>query len=239
MYFRLPIALLLMLWATSSQANDLTWSFAEHPHPSVAELTEKELTAIEQVGTQKGDPGSFCENALQADFGIYNTRNPAFSGIGDEHTRFSAWKRHIVARDIRSTGACVINDVYTKLIQSTVALPKTGLIFCGKYTRETATPQEKQFAELMDELVDYAQLGSPNAMSSLLAANSDDFPITLNADVEYFLRKSLEQSGEYESRWGSEKLKQHLTAERAMFLDQAAESQNLKAVLETTSNCTE
>jgi len=221
------------------RAENLSWSFTEHPHPDGGEMTEKELAALDEAWEQETETGNYCEPILQAGFDIYKARYPAFSLIADDHAGFSAWKRHTVTSGIRSTHGCVVNDIYVKLIRSTVGLPKDDLIFCGKYTREPASPEEEKFVAYMDELVDYAQLGSPDAISNLLVVNSDRPPVMLNTDVEYFLRKALVQSDAYEWKWDTSHLEPWLANERIEFINEAINTHDLNAVLQTIPSCAE
>jgi hypothetical protein len=61
--------------------------------------------------------------------------------------------------------------------------------------------------------------------------------LALNADVEYFLRKSLRSTYRYEQHWGVIHLKPQFARARQQFVDAAVERQDLATVLETTMPC--
>lgn len=226
-------------FAMSAFAEDLNWAFTEHPQPDSTDLPKKERALTENAKNGKVELRAFCDEILPAEFGNYNARYPAFKKTGTEHLRYSAWKTYIVASANMPAAYCVVSDVTIKLIRSTPQNLKSSIAFCGIYSRHPETPQEKQFADLMDELSGYAELGSPVAISGLLSLNGTIPSISLNTDVEYFLRKSLEQNGVHESGWSSDELKPMFNAERINFLNAAVENHNLKAVLKSTSACTQ
>lgn len=229
----------LAIVSSNIHAQPLNWSFAENPQPTSAELTEDEITEIGKVEAQniQSVPGKYCVEVPLAYFQIYNDRYPAFAEIDDEPARYLAWKAHIIARGMSSPSTCIVGDLEIKLLGAMSEAANSGLVYCGKYSRAPQNPQEKRFYDYLNELVGYAELGSLDAISDLIMINSDSPPIMLNTDAEYFLRKVLMQSGEYDWNWDTSHLEPLLDKARSEYISEAVNNHDLNAVLQTTPSC--
>lgn len=226
---------------SASKAQRINWSFTENPQPAFTELMDDERAAIEAAegANAEAEPGKYCVEIPRAYFEIYNDRYPAFAEHGTEPTRYMAWKAHVVAQGMPSPSTCIVGEASIRLMRSMAWPAHIELLFCGNYSRTPQNSEEEYFHDALNELVEYAKFGSTDAISSLLVANADAPPIILNADVEYFLRKALQQSGEHESQWDADHLAPSLNKERIELLDKALETHDLALVLHTTQPCAE
>lgn len=234
-------AVLLIAISSAAQAQQISWSFAENPQPTFADLTKEERAAIEKAEAKnaEAEPGKYCAELPRAYFKIYNDRYPAFAERENELARYMAWKAHMVAQGMSSPSTCIVGDASIQLMRSMSWPAHIDLLFCGKYSRAPQNSDEEKLQDDLNELVEYAKLGSADAISSLLVANSDNPPIILNADVEYYLRKALKQTGEHESQWDTSHLEQSPNNERMQLLGKALETYDLALVLQTTHPCAE
>jgi len=232
-------AVLLTAISSSVQAQQINWSFAENPQPALEELTKDQRTVIETAEAKgaEAEPGKYCVAVPRAYFEIYNDRYPAFAEHGNEPNRYMAWKAHVVAQGMSTPSTCIVGETSIQLMRSMSWPAHIDLLFCGRYSRAPQNSDEEKFHDYLNELIEYAKLGSTEAISSLLVASSDSPPIVLNADVEYYLRRTLQHSGEHEQQWDTSHREPSLNNERMEFLGKALQTHDLNLVLQTTQLC--
>lgn len=109
-------------------AQQLDWSFAEHPHPSFDELTSAEFNIWKRGLT---DPGlaSNCRATLANAFAIYEGRYPDFARTGEVDRRYRAFKAHIAQNPPDGIGICIYQIPATELIVSRSAFRSADLVF--------------------------------------------------------------------------------------------------------------
>ncbi len=237
---KLAFAMLLamFLFIGVSSAADIDWSFADHPHPEPHQLSVEEEAALNAAHRPDIPFTKFCDRVVQANFDIYNKHYPQFAATGDFPTRYSAWRYHLVAVPVPWESSCVFDQTSMKISESLQTIIKSGLVFCGVYSRQPRTPKEKEFVNDMNELVDFIGFGDPDAVWQLFNFRLSKPQINLNPDVEYFLRKSLRQNERLKNDRKTSHLEPLLSRERIEFIDQAVKRRDFEAVLQSTRPCT-
>ena len=244
-YYINPLILLVLviflcntIWSATSKAGtqiELSWSFDEHPHPQEHMLTHEEKLIIETAESE-GRAG-FCERSLETKFQIYNARYPEFAQNGDNGARFLAWKRYLASDRNNLENFCIRLSAANRILD---AKYNTDLIFCGVFSLKPETPLEQAFAEAVEELISYVGVGNLAAMHELLYHHRPGTIVSLNPDVELYIRKYAYVNTEFdrhEGTWYTDHLEPLLTPQRIAFVDDAVERGDFRAVLETTSAC--
>ncbi len=221
-----------------SFAADIDWSFTDHPHPRSHQLSAEEEAALDAAHRPDIPLNKFCDRVVQTNFEIYNKHYPQFVATGDLQTRYSAWRYHLVAVPVPWESSCVFGQSFMKTSESLQAIIKSGLVFCGVYSRQPRTPKEREFVNDMNELVDFIGFGDPDAVWNLFNFRLSKPQINLNPGVEYFLRKSLRQNERRKNDRKTSHLEPLLSRERIEFLDQAVKRRDFEAVLQSTEPCT-
>ena len=129
---------------------------------------------------------------------------------------------------------CVESYPWRALAELTYA---GDLKFCGVFSRPPTTAIERGLTSLLNEIVSYAELGRIDSMSNLYYLNGFYDFVSLNIDVEYFLRRTLSGYEVYNKYADTRHLEPHLSLQRKSFLDSAVETKDLKSVLDTTHPC--
>ncbi len=213
---------------------DIEWSFSDHPFPRKFQLTEGERDAL----AAPHNPGALyienCELELKIGFDIYKSRYPRFAEIGDKENRFSAWKRHIVEQSKSGLQYCVVDLPFVRFIE---LFYWGDLIYCGQFSREPETSVEHERVQALSEIIDYARLGKPSALSVLLILNGPDGKVRLNPDLEYYMRRLFKKLGVYDDEWDTAHLEPALSPQRQAFVEAAVEREDFAAVLDTTEPC--
>lgn len=212
------------------------WSFKTHPHPHLSDMTQQEMDLRFQTKFDGTSLSVSCNETLEVEFGIYNRRFSGFDQFGDADQRFLAWKYHIVSDDM-SFVVCATHHAVFEIAAIQDEIGKTGLMFCGKFSREPVSPLERKFVQLIEEMLSYALLGSPDAYESFTYVSEFQGLIDLNPDVEFFLREGLRRAEIFKAEWDTSHLVDQLTPQRRQFLDKAIEADDFAAVLETTAPC--
>jgi hypothetical protein len=119
-----------------------------------------------------------------------------------------------------------------------VLLLKTSQItYCGRFSREPKSPVEQRFAELLTKSLTLAGLGSHWAGWQMLRLHRDDGRIVLNHEIEYYLRRVVQQTSVHETMWDIRHLLPHISQARRRELDAAFERRDISTVLATTPTC--
>lgn len=198
-------------------------------------LTREEKLEIEAQSDEDGT--AYCDRSLQIQFEIYNKRYPKFAKSGDEDQRFLAWKRYLAVAPNNSESFCIIYSVFDKIMDTK---SDTGLVFCGIFSHAPETSTDNAFFQALEELVSYASVGSLDAMDDFLGHHRPGSSISLNSDVELYIRKFLQKNDafrKYEGSWYTAHLEPLLTPERIEFVNAAVERGDFEAVLDTTAPC--
>jgi hypothetical protein len=225
----------ISLWVTPCHAQELNWSFEQHPHPGYLEKTPAETAAIYAARDSGLTYPGGCVRGTRAAFDLYHQRYPQFAESGDEETRFKRWKWHIVSSGGYGERHCIIHLPYLLIPDLEGG---SDLIFCGRFSGVPITKTDQIFFEIVSEMRDHAQLGISESMQFLMLLNGSLWDIELNPDVDYFVRKWLAQSGYKAKGVETDHLQPVLTPERKAFVDEALVRGDLKSVLETTAPCT-
>ena len=96
------------------------------------------------------------------------------------------------------------------------------------------------FVQALEELMSYASVGSLEAMDDFLGHHRPGSSISLNPDVELYIRKFLHKNDEfkkYKGTWYTAHLEPLLTPERIEFVNAAVARRDFEAVLNSTAAC--
>jgi len=220
-------------FANAAPNNELEWSFVDNPYPFEHMLTDKERAAV-QLPSEENDFAKFCERLVQAHFKIYSDRYPQFAESGPEDKRFVAWKRHIIEDGYTFESYCIDLQPFFGLLE---AQHQVNLIFCGVFSGKPATTHERVFVHAVEKLIADADAGNFRAMHQLMNLHTPESSLSLNPDVELYIRKLLQSNDEYKKEWHTCHLEPLLTPERIEFVNTAVERGDFAAVLETTAPC--
>ncbi len=163
------------------------WSFADHPHPQIVNLTQSELSALRKIRDKRLDRAENCRASIAANYDIYQNRYPAFRHIANGAARARHWRRHVVAT-AAPPYICVIKELGETRIAAVEAqlLRSPDFYFCGRYSRPPSSDAERRLVELVDELLAYAATGNLLALHAFPIYHDEDKRITLNPDVLYY-----------------------------------------------------
>lgn len=188
--------------------------------------------------------GEYCVAALTYEFRYYNRLYPDFVTVGNRTWRWRQWRYHLVHNSSqminepsRLTAFCAALVPTDQLMDLELLDYESDLVFCGQYSRNPESFVEKRAVALIDELLDFARFGSPDALHSFVLPLPYKRHIQLNADVEYFMRKILQISGERNFDWSTGHLESQMSAERKGFVDEALAHGDFQSVLDTTGPC--
>ncbi|WP_299860292.1 hypothetical protein [uncultured Hoeflea sp.] len=215
------------------------WSFEDHPHPEVQDLTPVERSMREQVqATNYGNAYLRCADSVDIAYEIYNGRYPAFANQGDPKANLRAWKRHIIREAYPGFSVCVGGLPNYAIDWHAERLEKATIFFCGHFSAPPENEADHLLMELVNEALDFWLDGSRGIAFGFFII-ADRTLIRLNPDVEYFLRNSIENDEEYKPfEWDSSHLVPLLTPERRTLVEAAVKRRDLAAVLATTPACT-
>lgn len=222
--------------ASSAASNELYWSFDDHPHPQSHMLTVEEKNTLNSINDYRGGI-ELCSKTMQSQFAIYGGRFPRFEQSGAEEKRFSAWKLHLLKGDYEFESECITDELFLKILETKHYV---NLVYCGIFSGIAETEQEHLFVESLEQMASYAHLGILTAMGNFISLHRPGSNLSLNPDVEFFIRKSLQKNVElveYKYTWYTGHLEPLMTQERIEFVNAAVERGDLDAVLSSTSPC--
>lgn len=111
--------------------------------------------------------------------------------------------------------------------------------FCnGRFPRQPRTSDEKELVRLVDELMDYAHMGSEGAVIRLVGGIASRRLIQLEVDIHYYfltLASERTQSLEVSRRRGSRA--ELIKPQRRAFIDKAVKDRDLDRVINTLEPC--
>ncbi len=218
-------------------AQKLDWSFEEHPQPISFDLVGEEFRLLTR-GTADTGSHDYCRIILANAFEIYERRHPDFLKTGEIDRRYREWKAYMARKNDIYLGFCLYEIPTMELYRTSFRIDMDGLQFCGARITSSGTPAERYFQYFTDQLLDNAEAGQVDALDSLLASNELRDLISLNPDIEYFLRRSLFVAGEGKPEdWDVSQMLPELDAERIAFLDDAIARKDFAAVVATTPAC--
>lgn len=219
-----------------ASAEELNWSFADQPHPLEHQLTAEEEAVLESIDEKRGGV-ELCAKVMQTQFAIYGARYPRFEESGPIEKRFSAWKHHLLKGDYYYESSCINDELFLKVLNTKY---EVDFVYCGVFSDIAETEKEYLFVESLEQMASYAHMGILEAMHNLLSLHKPGSSLSLNPDVELFIRKSLQKNDElveYKYTWYTGHLEPLMTHERIKFVDDAAKRGDLEAVLSSTSPC--
>jgi len=220
-------------------ADQLKWSFADHPHPQNYKLTSEEKIALNSIKDKRGGI-ELCGKIMQTQFAIYGKRYPRFEESGSVENRFSDWKLHLLNGNYYDESECITEGLYLKVFETKYDV---GLVYCGILLRSPQTEQEYLFVESLEQLVSYSHMGVLAAMNNLLHLHKPGSAVSFNPDIELYIRKFLHKNDKFgqfnvfDGVWYTGHLEPLLTPERIEFVNTAVERGDFAAVLETTAPC--
>jgi len=221
-------------------AQNLDWSFEAHPYPGYAQMTGEEFELRGNGLASAESPAELCRLIISNAFDVYNDRYPDFRRTGDVDQRYHAWRTHLSHLDLDVIGNCAYTLPFYEIIELSTQLRDAGLSFCGRVRTASATPLETRFQILTGQLIDHVKTGQIEAVAALYSTHDATSVVTLNPDVEYWVRSRLALSDRLDpADWDISHLLPKLDPERIAFLDDAVARGDFSAVVETTGPCAE
>lgn len=248
-------ALVALIASNTTLADDNKWSFAIHPHPRKFEYSQLQQQIWQQAILSQGDDIEICDEVLRAEYDIYKLEYPAFvfSELALEPKMHRAWRDHLVKDFYHLPTQCMVNGAHARVLELLMHLDWVNVRFCGSLAAAPAAtamspgstrPQlapltlgDDYLAAGLEQMLNLAGLGVPEAMVNVLNYARMQPNLTLNPDVEYFLRMSLRRTFRFEEHWGVEQFKRHLSDKRLAFLELAVDRADLNAVRQTSPPC--
>ncbi len=212
-----------------------SWSFEDNPYPKYGNLTPQEINLLEKkiefTNTEKQ-----CEYLINTQYQIYQTRYPEYKEFADDETYFQRWKLHMVAS--KNYESCMILSPMQSLVDSDSNLAYVHFYFCGRFSRSPKTIEEKEIAQTISELFEFAKTGDPAAVDLLLYANERTEIINLDPDFEYYFSKLAKPfiNNDIPER-NLSRFIPLLSEERRTFLDKIALNSRFEDLLITTLPC--
>lgn len=197
------------------------------------------MSALKLIETSQ-DSASSCSNKMQALFAIYNERYPEFEKSGSVKNRYSEWTLHILKKNYFYESECITDALFLDVLNSKYSV---SMVYCGKFSQKAQTDQDHLFVQSLEQTADYVQMGVLTVMNNLLSLHNPGTTVSLNPDVELYIRKYMEENDEYgqfnarNGVWYTGHLEPLLSPERIAFVEDAVERGDFEAVLDTTSPC--
>lgn len=220
-----------------SASKSLNWSFQTNPHPRAFHKSEQDLTDLLQRVDGQDDPKLLCQGLLEREWLYYLRHYPEFLSRGHTKQLRVAWGEHLVLGDYWLAAPCVIVQLFQQLDRVVLLLKTSQIIYCGRFSREPKSPVEQRFAGLLTKSLTLAGLGSHWAGWQMLRLHRDDGRIVLNHEIEYYLRRVVQQTSVHETIWDIRHLLPHISQARRRELDAAFERRDISTVLATTPTC--
>lgn len=220
-----------------AQFANSNWSFDDHPHPSFSDLTEEEHEQL-ATGIFGLERVEYCRSVMANAFDIYRARYPELRKTGELDKNYRDWKKSVAKQNPSGIGTCPFSLPLYELVEHRPAFVAAGLVFCGANPPPQTSDVEVHFEYLTGQLISNISTGHKEALFSLLLTHDMESIVSLNPDIEYFIRKSIERIREFEpTDWDVSALTPQLDAERIAFLDQAIEAGDFQSVVATTKPC--
>lgn len=217
------------------------WSFTDHPHPGVSEMSLKEKLSL--LSTKKRSPNGdiSCRASLQTEYEIYLDRYPAYFAAFDEPDRFKQWKHHMAQNPAVQDLTClygIIEFRISKLNKSDTI--GDDFLFCnGRYTRQPSTVHEQELMNLVNELIEYAHYGSERAALMFAGISAYSNIIKIGAELDYyFLSLAHAKNPSKSLSRRSQAMAEIITPKRLELLDNAVRDKTYAKVVESQPLCT-
>ncbi len=234
-FIALPVFLSTVAGTNAAAAGQ--WSFEDHPQPPYEQYTKKELGYLDEAENVPADK-SACEASVEADYRIYRERYPEFEKSGDPQSNFKNWKHYLVYSNRTYYPICLFIPLESETSELLEKIPTKNFFYCGRDLTDAEITNYPHVAELLAEILDYANSGRYEAVAMIIDLSDYKPNIRLNPDVEYYFRKIVHTDYEPEkARMDTSILARLLSTDRRAFLDKAAETHNLQAVAATTAPC--
>ena len=241
-YCVLILALAALIASGTTLAEDKAWSFKANPHPRKFEYSDLQDQLWQKAMRTWGDEIDICDAVLAAEYEVYKLEYPAFvfSELALEPQMHRAWRDHMVEERYHLPTQCMVRSAHARILELLGHVEWVSFRFCGNlHTGLPNTFDEDYLAAGLERMLELAALGAPEAMVNVLyyAAAAGQPNLTLNPDIEYYLRMSLRSSPRHEEHWGVAGLETHLPAERIAFLKAAVSRRDLAVVRDTSATC--
>ena len=149
-----------------------------------------------------------------------------------------AWRDHLVKDRYHLPTQCMVSGAHARILELLQHVEWVTFRFCGNLASGAPrTFGEDYLAAGLEQMLDLAGLGAPEAMVNALYYAEIHPNLALNADVEYFLRMSLRRTYRFEQHWGVAGLREQFSNARLAFLDAAVKRRDLSAVRSASSPC--
>lgn len=221
--------------AFGSQALGASWSFEENTVPARMQFTEEEWALLEDK--KRMNRPLDCKGDSELYFGIYERRYPEFEkAVPDRRERLQLWQIEAIATYPYPLFSCIVRDWSFALLRRYRTSNFGGFFYCGRWSRPAISPAEKRFQAAVEWGLPYVETMRSDMLFHFLTVAKVN-AVRLNADVEYFLRTALRQSGDFDAEWPVGHLLSELSEKRIAELDAAIARRDLDFVLETTPSC--
>ena len=236
------IAMIFAIAFFTQPASALTpvdWSFEDHQHPSVRDLSlEKKRLLGQAYEEDKKSPG--CSTLIATEFKFYTDKYPKYLEVGDEEILRQKWLDYVTQSGHVKWATCFYakpHDAFYELA-TTYKENDREFYFCGLPSHSPANDYERSIVEHSSRMIFYAQKGVFHAVFYLMLANHLKTVFHLNPDIEYYFRKITKEAPTKSKDFSNvSHLTPKLSPERIAFLDEAVKRLDYQAVLETTQPC--
>lgn len=226
------ICLFLSLQSIALAQN--SWSFEDNPYPKYVELSGQEIKYLESE-INIDDKKKSCELSIQKQYQIYQNHYPEYIIFANDETHFHNWKLYMVKS--KEYISCMVTNPMSDLVDSDSSLKYVHFYFCGRFSREPISKEEKEIASRIKELFEYAKTGDPASVDLLLYANERTEIINLIPEVEYYFSKLAKPFIKDSKPRDLSHLIPLLSKKQITFLDETVKQNNLQSVLDTTNPC--
>ena len=236
------IAMIFAIAFFTQPASALTpvdWSFEDHQHPSVRDLSlEKKRLLGQAYEEDKNSPG--CSSLIAPEFKFYTDKYPDYLEGGETEKLRQNWLDYVTQSGRVKWMGCIYSQTHDAIFELWKISKKNDreFYFCGLPSYPPANDYERSLTELSNRGIFYAEKGVYQAVWYLMLSNQLKSVINLNPDIEYYFRKITKDDPiKVDAFSDVSHLTPKLSAERISFLDEAVKKLDYQAVLETTQPC--
>ncbi len=185
----------------------------------------------------------FCALLIESEYKIYNSHYQNFQKFGQKKQNFLNWKQYLIKQMKNNKAdnlqACLLLSPTNELtrLEGNYNID-SDFYYCGHFSRAPQNEVENQIKLTIIEMVKNVEFGSDIAAWLLLKENNYKSTIRLNKDLEYYLRKIL-QNDELTSARDKDlsELAPLFDKKKLDFLDDAVSKRDFGLVLEATNKC--
>ena len=233
------VALATLFCGSCVRASDYDWSFEQNPHPRKYQYSSQQKNIWQKAVLGRGRVEDICEDVLEASYEIYKLHYPAFNASerAFEARWQQAWRHHLVIDGYHAPTICMVNTAHGRILELLNHVGHVGFRFCGNLATQPRTFDEDYLAAGLDQMLTLASRGVPEAIVNVLYYSAQQPNLTLNPDIEYYLRRFLRKSHRFEEHWGVMHLNPQFARSRLALVERAIREDDFALVLETTAPC--